>query len=104
MRIKQITEDHILFTNGDTITYDHEQDCCEYNYADFKQIDDIAYHFEFEEPIVFESIDGAGFRFGNPDKMVFVPCYSNQNGYYTHEVDIFYNGHIVLEIYAEEIL
>mgnify|MGYP001625605707 FL=1 len=40
MRIKQITEDHILFTNGDTITYDHIQDCCEHNYADFEQIDE----------------------------------------------------------------
>lgn len=40
MRIKQITEDHILFTNGDTITYDHIQDCYEHNYADFEQIDE----------------------------------------------------------------
>ena len=46
VRIKQVTENRILFTNGDTITYDHIQDCCEHNYADFEQIDDIAYQFE----------------------------------------------------------
>lgn len=40
VRIKQVTENRILFTNGDTITYDHIQDCCEHNYADFEQIDD----------------------------------------------------------------
>ncbi len=101
VRIKQVTENRILFTNGDTITYDHIQDCCEHNYADFEQIDDIAYQFEFEEPIAFEPVYDAGFRFGNPYKMIFVPCYSDQNGFYSNEVDIFYNGHLVLTINAQ---
>lgn len=101
VRIKQVTENRILFTNGDTITYDHIQDCCEHNYADFEQIDDIAYQFEFEEPIIFEPVYGAGFRFGNPYKMIFVPCYSDQNGFYSNEVDIFYKGHLVLTIDAQ---
>jgi hypothetical protein len=28
--------------------------------------------------------------------MVFVPCYSEQNGYYSCDVDIYYNGDLVL--------
>lgn len=34
-----------------------------------------------EEPIYFEEVLHAGFRFGNHGKMYFVPCYSEQNGY-----------------------
>ena len=30
MKIKKVTEDEIIFTNGKCIYYSHEQDCCEY--------------------------------------------------------------------------
>ena len=39
MKIKKVTEEVIVFDNGTVITYDHCQDCCEDNYADFKQIE-----------------------------------------------------------------
>ena len=95
MKIKKITEDYILFDNGAKITYDHEQDCCEYNYAAFEQLEDTGIEQEeFTEPLIFESVR-SGFRFGNKGKMYFVPCYSSQNGYYTTEVDIYYNGKCV---------
>jgi len=102
MKIKKITEESILFDNGDKITYDHDQDCCEYNYADFAQMDDFAKDYDFKEPLQFEKVDGAGFRFGDPDFMVFVPCYSSQNGYYTTELDIYLNGNKVLNLFCKE--
>lgn len=49
MRIKKITEEAIIFDNGNTIAYDHEQDCCEMNYADFDQLDDLARNYDFKE-------------------------------------------------------
>lgn len=55
MKIKQVTEVDITFDNGNRIYFDHEQDCCEHNYADFKQIDDLAYEWEFDEDLKFES-------------------------------------------------
>ena len=95
MKIKKITDEYILFDNGSKITFDHEQDCCEYNYADFGQLEDTGVEQEeFKEPLIFEE-SGYGFRFGNPGKMYYVPCYSSQNGYYTTEVDIYYNGKCV---------
>lgn len=105
MRIAEVTEEYILFDNGDRITYDHEQDCCESNYADFEQLDDIARTTDFDTPIEFEDAEEYGFRFGNNDgRMFFIPCYSQQNGYYSNDVDIYYNGELVINTLGEEII
>ena len=103
MKIVKITEEAIIFDNGNTITFDHDQDCCEWNYADFQQIDyKEIYSMEFDENLLFESVEEAGFRFGShPLRMIFVPCYSDQNGYYTNNICIYYNGKLVLSFGAE---
>ena len=76
MKIKEVNESHILFDNGKKITFDHYADCCEDNYADLRQLEDLAYDVEFKEPLDFEVVEGAGFRFGNkPINMFFIPCY-----------------------------
>lgn len=95
-KIIEVNNESISFDDGSYITYDHEQDCCETNYADFEQLEDIAYTEDFDtNSLVFESVDG-GFRFGNEDNMFFIPCYSEQNGYYTTQIDIYYNDERVL--------
>ena len=89
------TEDNCLrFADGTTITCNHEQDCCEYNYANFDAIDDICRATKFDtSKLVIEPIEGSGFRFGNkPTKMFFVPCYFSQNGYYSSDIDVYVNG------------
>lgn len=96
MWILNITEYAIDFDNGKKITFDHDQDCYEINYADFEQLDSLAREVDFSEPLVFESCE-YGFRFGNqPINMFFVPCYSEQNGYYSNELDIWYDGKEVI--------
>lgn len=90
MKIIYVTDEIILFNNGDYITFDHTQDCCEYNYADFLQIEDRARKINFNYPIIFEKINGKGFRFGNKRKMFFIPCYSEQIGYYSSDIQIYY--------------
>lgn len=103
MKIKEINDEKILFDNGNTITFDHYRDCCEWNYADFEQLDDIAKSTEFNPDLDFLACDGAGFCFGNrPGKMFFIPCYSCQNGYYSTGVDIYYNGELVLNFCCQE--
>ena len=102
-KIKQVSGAMILFEDGSKITYDHDRDCCEDNYADFEQIDDIAMNTDFDtNNMLFESVDGSGFSFGNENKMFFVPCYSDQNGYYTDHIDIYYNNKVVLGFSCEE--
>lgn len=107
MKIIEINEESIVFDNGKKITFDHYQDWCEYNYADFQQLLDqqVVGTVEFDESsLVFEKSGEHGFRFGSiGTHMYFVPCYSEQNGYYTLDVDIYYNGKKVLELIGEEI-
>lgn len=92
MKIKNITNDLIEFSDGSSITFDHEADCCEFNYADFEQVDDLARGYDFQSPLRFEAVNGSGFKFGDARRMFFVPCYSEQNGYYSDEVDIYYSA------------
>lgn len=101
MTIKQITEDAIIFSNGNQITYHHDPDCCEWNYADFSHLDDEALTYDFDEHLIFEAVQDAGFRFGDARRMFFVPCYSEQNGYYSCDIEIYYNDKEVLYFDAE---
>ena len=103
MFIIRIDSDSIEFDNGTEITFDHKQDCCEHNYADFTQLERLALNEEFQEELDFEWVCG-GFRFGNLlDTMFFVPCYSEQNGYYSDDVDIYYDNELVLTTRGERI-
>lgn len=94
-----IDEDRMRFSNGKEITYDHGQDCCEWNYADFKAIADEVRGLIFDmRDLQFEAVENYGFRFGNENQMIFVPCYSEQNGYYSSDLEIYLDGEKVLYI------
>ena len=103
VRISAVNKEYIEFSNGDKITYYHNPDCCENNYADFFQIEPLAKKIDFITPIIFESVPNCGFRFGNTGIMFFIPCYSEQNGYYSSNIEIHYNGKRVLKFDAEGI-
>lgn len=91
MKIKEITEEQITFDDNSYIWYDHEQDCCEYNYADFEYLTDECgvMSYDFDTDLQFCGIENSGFSFGDNHKKFFVPCYSEQNGYYTDQIDIY---------------
>jgi hypothetical protein len=103
MKIKTVTDEAIIFDNGNKITYDHEQDCCEWNYADFSILNPnvINYDYDFNENLEFKTVDGQGFIFGEEGHRIFIPCYSEQNGYYSDDVDIYYNKELVLYTIAK---
>ena len=103
MKIKEVTEGAITFSNGSTITFGHCQICCEENFADFGQIEEMALNYEFDENLSFESVEDAGFRFGDKGMMFFIPCYSSQNGWYSCDIQIYYNGKEVLSFNAKEV-
>lgn len=102
MKIVKWTDDRVYFSDGTYITYDHLQDCCEYNYADFSVLD-VMYHDEEFESYKIETVEEAGFLLklyqDDGDKLIpygrtgylniFIPCYSDQNGYYTSRLDIY---------------
>lgn len=103
VKILEANEEHIMFEDGSKITFEHDQDWCEYNYAQFDALDDIALSTEFDlENLAFEPVEDFGFRFGNlPYKMFFVPCYSAQNGFYSSDIQICFNGKEVLNFDCE---
>jgi len=91
MKIKEITDEAIIFDNGTTITYEHDPDCCEENYPVFKYLKGEAGVFDrdFPEDIAVEGVKDFGFRFGGKFGLVSVPCYSIQmSGMYSTAVDI----------------
>ena len=111
MKIKQIICDSgredaaIIFDNGNKITYKHERDCCEYNYMDLESLsNDVYINEDFDPELIFKPIEDLGFSFGNPGKMIFIPCYSEQNGYYTDLITICYNGTPVINVNCREVI
>lgn len=82
--------DTIRFDNGVEIECCHQQDCCEDVWADCRSIDDLVENLEFDtNNLVFEALD-TGFRFGNnASNMIFVPCYNEQNGYYSGDITVY---------------
>lgn len=103
MRIVCITDDFIGFDTLDKISFKHEQDCCEHNYADFSVIKNhIFIHHDFDRNLKFEFVNELGFTFGDDDIKIFVPCYSEQNGYYSTDLDILFNDKVVCSGYCKE--
>lgn len=103
MRVVKAEEELLEFDNGDTITSDWSPSCCEYNYADFSAImDEELRNCEFDSVSFGRRQDGIGFnlifhglphkRMEKYDKTYFVPCYSDQNGWYSSELTIYHNG------------
>ena len=87
MRIKEITNEHILFDNGAEITYYHDQDCCENVYADFEQLKTTAIMNEEFRTLKPKFIKDTGVKL----KSYLIPCYNSQNGYYSSDLELIIN-------------
>ena len=102
MKIAKLEENIILFDNGTTLTGEHEQGCCENVYADFEVLGTYnlsprtgekinIYEIDFDDELygAIEMVEGEGFcvKSLNGEKF-FVPCYNNQNGHYSNQLDL----------------
>ena len=83
MKVISIDE-KIVFDDGSTIEDFHEQDCCEYVYADFSQLADTNIMDREFDDIRIEGVKDSGFRING----YFVPCYNNQNGFYSSRLSL----------------
>lgn len=82
-KVLKITADEVVFTNGHTLTHEHEQDCCEYNYADFTSLSDTVFETDSYNTITIEPAEYGVLINGH-----MVNCYSSQSGYYSTQVSI----------------
>lgn len=98
MKIVSWNDDGIVFSDGSSITHNHDQDCCETNYPDYSVLD-VFYNDEEFDDYFITPVDEAGFNlvltskgFFDLDltvsKRIFIPCYSYQNGYYSTNLEI----------------
>lgn len=115
MKITGWNDEKVTFSDGSYVTYQHEQDCCEWNYADFSVLDIMYDGSEFKdysvEPVKYGFnlvLMGVVYRRNktwNPETKIYIPCYSDQNGYYANDVDVVVVGkerYVVANIEAEE--
>lgn len=81
-------DETLAFNDGSYLFFDHQQTCCEWNYADFSSLDNTGF-FESEFDVIdLEEGDWGGFRING----FAVNCYSQQNGYYSSGINIYYSA------------
>ena len=85
IKIHYITDERIVFTDESYIYCEHQADCCENNYADFSSIMDSIIDGQELNTIEIEYNDN-GFLLNGQ----LVNCYSEQNGYYSTGLDVYY--------------
>lgn len=101
LKLTKFDDEMIYFSDGSTISYSHDQDCCECNYADFSVLENYKDLLDKEwDEFTVGPIDGMGImltlignnEFGIPiTPGILIPCYSEQNGYYSANLDIAVN-------------
>lgn len=83
--IQKVRDSQIVFSNGWKIFHKHNKDCCEYNYADYKGcIEDSILEIK-----LFNSIKIEPAKHGFLLNGYLINCYSEQDGYYTRDLEIY---------------
>lgn len=80
------------FDNSTKIEGDHQQDCCESNYIDFKgslkDILEVGQEFKTIEIKKDEDTNKYGFDLYLDNVRYPINCYSDQNGYYSSDIEV----------------
>ncbi len=104
MKIAKIGYEYIEFDNGQRLTCEHQQDCCEQVYADFENMQvmgvrekNYVYSNELDFfPRILDSIvpiADLGFYIVTMQGIcLLVSCYNLQNGYYSSNLELRYMG------------
>lgn len=82
--VKVSVEDGIQFSDGTTIEDYHAPDCCERVYADWEALKTTGAEGESFKKIVIKGIPNGGIGLNE----YFVPCYNQQNGYYSSDLEL----------------
>ena len=110
MKIEEIVcnggevDQYIRFDDGSTLTSEHERDCCEEVYADFRNMQVMmpqdknfmwAQELDFYEDILnsIVKVPGVGFYIVTKQGIcILVSCYNINNGYYSDDLALSHRG------------
>lgn len=109
MKIVKIGKDclydqYIEFDNGETLSYYHDQECCEQVFADFGNMQVMgvqpenfvyAHELDFFEDVLdsIVPIEDLGFYLVSKQGIcILVSCYNRQFGYYSDDLTLCYRG------------
>lgn len=88
----KITDDGIKFDNGITLYSNHDSDCCESHYLNFKDLSLIDFEglkFDLSGDNFFKRVDGYGIELlpitGHPIR---IAGHGYNNGYYSTQLDL----------------
>ncbi len=91
-KVIEINENYIIFDNGMNLSSDHDSDCCEHHWVEFKSVnlkDFEGLEFNLEDDNFFERIKDYGIAlkpiFGHPIR---IPGYGSNNGYYSDNLSL----------------
>ena len=104
VRIKEIRDEEVIFTNGYGFRSNHYSDCCEWHYLDCSDlwlcnvgshtgepIRILEQEFEFHRQfgMEFERVEGEGIKiFDTEGNAYFIPGRGNNNGYYSDNLSL----------------
>ena len=98
MKIIKWDSKNIYFSDGSFIFCSHFAEGCEHNYADLGVLSDFYHGEEFtkvfikaeEEGFFLQLCDSLYFKQSGKTMKIWIPCFSNQNGYYSTELTVYY--------------
>ena len=92
LKVVKIENDELVFNDGTRLLSNHDQDCCEWHYLDFADLDISDFdglEFDLTNDNFFNRVEDYGIEL-KPIKghVVRVPGYGSNNGYYGSNIDL----------------
>ena len=92
LKAVKIENDELVFNDGTRLLSNHDQDCCEWHYLDFANLDISDFdglEFDLTDDNFFNRVEDYGIEL-KPIKghVVRVPGYGSNNGYYSSNIDL----------------
>lgn len=92
LKVVKIENDELVFNDGTRLLSNHEQDCCEWHYLDFGDLDITDFdrlEFDLTNDNFFNRVEDFGIEL-KPIKghAVRVAGYGSNNGYYSSNIDL----------------
>ena len=94
--VREVTSDYIRFSNGDTLTSDHESECCEHHWLAFEDLtlDEFkGLEFDLSSDTFFKKIIDYGIELISiKGYSVKIAGHGSNNGYYSTNLTLVLDG------------